>query len=282
VTPELGLPSIRAVICDVDGTLWRGARPLPGVRSFLHFLQQQEIPFVLATNNATRTPEHYRRRLSATGVQVASEQIVTAAAATAVYLQRRWPAGSVVYAIGESGLLQALRNAGFTLAAGARQAADVVVVGGDSALTYEKLKAAALLLQRGAPLIGTNPDLLVPSEEGLVPEAGTTLVALEAAAGVRATIVGKPEPDLFRAAVARLGQPAAQTVMIGDRLETDILGARRAGLKTILVETGVDGAHAVVEKNIEPDAVFADLRALAAQWRLACGGSGDEGIGIQI
>ncbi len=271
--PDLDLSAVQAVICDVDGTLWRGARPLPGVRAFLHFLQRQAIPFVLATNNATRPPDHYRRRLAAAGVQVADEQIVTAAVATADYLRDRLPAGATVYAIGESGLLQALEEAGLTVAPGAQQTVDAVVVGGDSTLTYEKLKDAVLLLQRGAPLVGTNPDLLVPAEEGLIPEAGTTLAALEAATGVQATVVGKPEPHLFRAAVARLGRPVEQTAMIGDRLETDVVGARRAGLKAILVETGVDSAQTAAEKGIEPDAVFADLRALAAGWRRMIAGS---------
>lgn len=280
MTPELDLSLIQAVICDVDGTLWRGARPLPCAQTFLRFLQQQAIPFVLATNNATRPPDHYRRRLATTGVQVTTEQIVTAAGATAHYLQRRLPAGAAVYAIGESGLLQALREAGFEVAAGAQQTVDAVVVGGDSTLTYQKLKAAALLLQRGASLVGTNPDLLVPAEEGLVPEAGTTLAALEAATGVKATVVGKPEPHLFRAAVSNLGRPAAQTVMIGDRLETDVVGARRAGLKTILVETGVDDAQDVIEKGVQPDAVFVDLSALTDQWQLARGASGTVEAGV--
>lgn len=271
---KLNLSTIQAVICDVDGTLWRGSRPLPGAQAFLQFLQGKGIPFVLATNNATRPPEHYCQRLAAAGVYVRAEQVVTAAAATAVYLRDRLPSGAAVYAIGESGLLQALREASFTVAASAQQAVDAVVVGGDSSLTYDKLKTAVLLLQRGAPLIGTNPDLLVPAEEGLIPETGTTLAALEAATGVEAVVVGKPEPHLFRAAVARLGRPPAQTAMIGDRLETDVLGARRAGLKAILVETGVDDANSALEKGITPDAVLTDLSALTSRWRSAVGAPG--------
>jgi 4-nitrophenyl phosphatase len=133
-------------------------------------------------------------------------------------------------------------------------------------LTYTKLKHAALHIQQGARFIGSNPDVVYPTEEGLVPEAGTILAALQAATGVAPLIMGKPERFLFEIAAAKLGSQPAQTVMLGDRLDTDILGGQRAGLKTILMTTGVDAEAAIPAKGIRPDAVFGSLEALVAAW----------------
>lgn len=269
MTTDFDLGRIQGVVCDIDGTLLRGDRALPGVGAFFKFLADMALPLVIATNNATRPPEHYVEQLANAGCRIGVNQVMTAALATVPYLCQRFENGALVYVIGEEGLMRALRDAGFTLVPNARHAADVVVVGGDTHLTYTKLKDAVLLLQRGAMLVGTNPDMLIPVDEGLVPEAGTTLAALTAATGVEATIIGKPAPHLFAAAVQRLSCPPQEVVMIGDRLETDILGAQSFGLRSVLVETGVDSASAVAATGIRPDAVYADLRQLADSWRAA-------------
>jgi len=253
---------LQALILDMDGTLLRGDEPIPGLARLFDFLAARELPYIIATNNATKSPQDYQHKLAKHGVRVSAEFILTAAIATAEILRAELPQGASMYVIGQPALWEALQAVGFTCRADSDQAVAAVVVGGDPSLTYNKLKHAALLLQRGARFVGTNPDVVYPTEEGLVPETGTTLAALEAATGLAPTVVGKPAPALFRQAVARLGSDPARTVVVGDRLETDILGGQRAGLKTILTTTGVDTADSIQAKGIQPDWVVAGLEEL--------------------
>jgi 4-nitrophenyl phosphatase len=222
---------------------------------------------VVVSNNATKTASEYQKKLAGQGVQIQEEQILTAAAAVANYLETELGAGASLYVIGEPALTGMLRQAGFSVLHDASQPADVVVVGGDSTLTYDKLKYAALLLQRGARFVGTNPDLLCPTEEGLVPEAGATLVALQAATGVSPVVIGKPARPLFDLAVQRLGSQRSKTAVLGDRLETDIRGGQQARLKTVLVTTGVDDKDSIRQKGIEPDLVVSSLDMLVDLWK---------------
>jgi 4-nitrophenyl phosphatase len=262
----LCLGDVRALIVDMDGTLFRGAIPLPGLQRFFAFLQARKISFVVVSNNATKTANEYQERLAGQGVQIQVDQILTAAAATATFLVSELAAGAKLYVIGEPALAGVLRQAGFSLLHDASQPADAVVVGGDATLTYDKLKIAALLLQRGARFVGTNPDLLCPTEEGLVPEAGATLAALQAATGISPVVIGKPARPLFDLAVQRLRSQRIETAILGDRLETDIRGGQQAGLKTVLVTTGIDDEDSVRQKVIEPDLVVRDLDMLVDLW----------------
>ena len=157
---NLNFNNIRAFIIDIDGTLWRGSKPLPGLVTLFNFLYRQRLAFTIVTNNTVETPAQFQQKLAGFGVTVSQEHILTAAVATANYLTRKFKAGASVYMIGESGLAQALREAGFTLVTDAGQPAQAVVIGGGAALTYHNLKDAILLLQRGACFFGTNPDLL--------------------------------------------------------------------------------------------------------------------------
>lgn len=267
MTHSFNFQTIRALVSDMDGVLLAGPEPLPGLAGLFNFLHGRCIPFIIATNNSTKTPAQYRQKLVALGATVVREEnILTSALVTAAYLKREFPAGAAVYVIGQPSLADAVRAAGFTLLADASQRAEVVVAGGDPDLTYAKLKYATLHLQRGARFIGTNPDLLYPTEEGLVPEAGTILAAIQAATGVAPLIMGKPERFLFETAVARLGSLPGETVMLGDRLDTDVLGGQRVGLKTILMTTGVDDETSISRKGIQPDAVFAGLVELVEAW----------------
>jgi 4-nitrophenyl phosphatase len=264
--PQFRLGDLQALIVDMDGTLFRGPIPLPGLSRFFTFLGSRGIHFVVVSNNATKTAGKYHEMLVGQGVQVEEDQILTAAIATAGYLTGELGAGASLYVIGEPALHQVLRQAGFILLGDARRSADAVVVGGDSTLTYDKLKQAALLLQRGARFVGTNPDLLCPTDEGLVPEAGATLAFLQAATGISPTVAGKPARPLFDLAVQKLGSRRVETAILGDRLETDIRGGQQAGLRTILVTSGIDDEHSVRQKGIEPDLVVSSLDALVDLW----------------
>lgn len=263
----LNFNNLQAVVTDMDGVLLRGPDPLPGLAELFDFLRGRGLPFIIATNNSTRTPAYYQQKLTGAGaVGIQAENILTSAQVTAAYLRQNFEPGAAVYVIGQPSLHAAIQAAGLTIVEDARRAAAVVVVGGDPDLTYTKLKDATLHLQRGAVLIGTNPDLLYPTEEGLVPEAGTILAAVQAATGVAPLIMGKPERFLFEEALTRLGSPPARTVMLGDRLDTDILGGQRVGLKTILLTTGIDDEAAIPVKGIQPDAVFDGLPGLVEAW----------------
>jgi 4-nitrophenyl phosphatase len=264
---QFRLGDIQALIIDIDGTLFHGPIPLSGLLRFFSFLQSQQIPFVVVSNNATQTAADYRNRLAAQGVEIEVSQVLTAAAATGSYLASEMGKGARLYVVGEPALHEVLRQDGFVLLDDASQPADAVVVGGDSGLTYNKLKNAALLLQRGARFVGTNPDLLCPTDEGLVPEAGATLAFLQAATGIAPAVIGKPAQPLFDQAVQQLGSRRVETAILGDRLETDIRGGHHAGIKTLLITTGVDNERTIRQKGIEPDLVVSSLDALVDLWK---------------
>ncbi len=263
------LRPIRALICDLDGTLVAGNRPQPGLLPFLDFLRRRGIALAVVTNNTVRTPAQYSRKLAELGADVPPGQILTASVATAEYLRRELPAAAPVFVVGEIGLKAALVEAGFVLVEDSAPPAAAVVVGGDRRITHDKLKHAIRHVRRGARFIGTNPDLLVPVEDGMAPEAGVLLAAIAAGAGVGPTIIGKPERPLFDLAMARMGSTPATTAVLGDRLDTDVLGGQRLGLTTILVTTGVDDREAVRAKGITPHLAVDGLAALVQLWESA-------------
>ncbi len=264
---SLDFGAIRAVIFDADGTLWWGGEPLSGLAPMFEFLRRQGIATAIATNNTVAPLDHYWQKLADFGVTEGPDAVVTAAEAAALYVARRFGASASVFVIGEQGLCEALREMGCRLIDDARERADAVVVGGDRMLTYAKLKDAIQQIRAGAAFIGANPDILVPTDEGLAPEAGVTLAALQAATGLAPVVIGKPERPLFDLALARLGARPAATLMVGDRLETDILGGRQSGLLTALVTTGIDNHDTIPVKGIVPDAVFGGLPDLLAAWQ---------------
>jgi len=261
---SMTLADIDAVIMDMDGVLWRGDKPLPGLIPFFDRLRARDIPFALATNNSSKSQADYVTKLAGMGVlDVPAAAIVTSATATATYMQQHYPAGTRVYIIGGDGLKQILTAAGFVRAAYDVQ---VVVAGIDFELSYAQLRQATLLIRSGADFIGTNPDRTFPTPEGEVPGAGSILAALSAATDRLPVVIGKPNRTMFEAALALLGTAADRTLMIGDRLETDILGARNAGLKTALVLTGIATREQVANSDIKPDGIFAGLPELMAAW----------------
>lgn len=258
------LRAIRHLIIDMDGVLWRGRRPMPGLAAFFAFLRRRGIRFVLATNNASRSRADYVAQLAQFGVAVDPEEVLPSGEATALYLQEIAPPGARVLVVGERALREALEAAGFRLVE--EETADFVVVGLDWGLTYAKLARAARAIWNGARFIGTNPDPVWPGEDGLYPGNGATLAFLERATGVAPVVVGKPEPLMFRIAMARMGAAPASTAVIGDQIPTDIVGGKRAGLTTILVLSGATAPAALAESPVQPDLVFPDIQALQRAW----------------
>ncbi|MDQ5853349.1 MAG: HAD-IIA family hydrolase [Chloroflexota bacterium] len=260
---------VRAVLFDMDGVLYRGDQALPGVNELLAFLARREVAYACITNNASRTREQFSAKLQGLGIAVPPERIVTSATATSVWLRARAPRGTTIYAIGMDGLREALFADGYFVEQppeGSRYP-DYVVVGADFEVTYAKLATACLAIRAGSLFVGTNPDTTFPSERGIVPGAGALIVALEAASDRKAAIIGKPEPAMFEAALQLLGVPASDALVVGDRLDTDVLGAARAGIPSAMVLTGVSTVAELEQSTLRPDAVFAGLPELLAEWQ---------------
>jgi 4-nitrophenyl phosphatase len=263
--------NIHALIIDMDGVLWHGDRPLPGLTDFFQTLRDINIRFLLATNNASLTQDQYILKLKGMGVIVEASEVLTSAMATALYLAEHTdPEKTRVFVVGEDGLTQPLIERGFTLTRlyevnngkTLHQGADVVVCGKDKTLTWDKLATATLNLRAGAKFIGTNGDTTLPTERGIILGNGAILAALETATGVSPTIIGKPEPIMYQQAMNLLGSAPSETVAIGDRLETDILGAVRAGIRSLMVLTGISNLEDLKKVDYTPTWVMPDIRAV--------------------
>jgi len=254
------LQQLRGLIIDMDGVLWHGDVPLPGLHKFFEVLRRREIKFVLATNNNTETPDGFASKARRLGVEVAPEQVITASIATVHYLQATYPPGSRVYVVGEAPLKELITVAGFTLAE-----TDVVAVVAtmDRQLTYDMLKRATLLIRGGAEYIGTNPDACYPTPEGIVPGAGAILAAISASSDRLPTIMGKPESWVFKICMEQMGLGLEDVASLGDRLNTDIAGAQRLGLKSILVLSGICTPAELASSSIQPTWVFQGIDELA-------------------
>ena len=254
------LRKLRGLVIDMDGVLWHGDTPMPGIHQFFNILRQRQIKFVLATNNNTQTPEGFVQKAGRMGVEVQPGQVVTAAVATVHYLCSNYPPGSRIYIVGEAALKGLICDAGFVISDTNVQA---VVATMDRQLTYEMLKRATLLIRAGADYIGPNPDLSYPTLEGVVPGGGAILAAISAASDRRPLIIGKPESWMFRICMERMQLGVEETASLGDRLATDIAGGQRLGMKTILVLSGVSTAANLDSSPIQPTWVFPGIEELA-------------------
>jgi 4-nitrophenyl phosphatase len=257
------LREAKAWILDMDGVLYRGAELLPGVKELLDALTLRERPVMLATNNSMSTPEAYERKLAAMGLDIPASAVITSALATRDYLLRTLPEGAGIYVIGMPALREQLfEGTPFHPVQYGEEQPAAVVIGLDLEFTYAKLKAAHEAIQRGALFIATNADSTLPTEAGLVPGAGSIVAALAAATGQRPIVIGKPETPMLEMAMIRMGAQPEETVMLGDRLDTDILAGERAGMPTVLVLTGVSTREDLNSAEALPDVVVSDLPSL--------------------
>ncbi|MCL5975819.1 MAG: HAD-IIA family hydrolase [Gammaproteobacteria bacterium] len=260
-------------IIDMDGVLWHGNKPLPGLTEFFSILRKVNIPFILATNNASLTQQQYIDKLANMKVEVHPNEILTSSMATARYLKDTLsPAKRRVFVIGESGLIEPLQQQGFEVTSTyyptEPQAttdniwADLVVSGLDRKLSWDKLATATLNIRAGAEFYATNADTTLPTELGEVMGNGGVLAALTAATGIKPTVIGKPEPILYQQAFEILGTDKHNTIAIGDRLDTDILGAVNAGMRSMMVLTGVSSEADLAEIDYRPDWIFEDIQEI--------------------
>ncbi|MCS6880852.1 MAG: HAD-IIA family hydrolase [Oscillochloridaceae bacterium] len=261
----LAFTTIKAVLFDMDGVLYRGNQPLAGARELLAFLDEQGLGYACITNNASMTPAQYEAKLARMGLNVPAGRIITSAIATGRALRAMYPRGTRVYIVGMDGLREALLHDGHFVEDA--RTADLVVQGADFALTYHTLRTATLLIRAGARFVATNPDRTFPSEEGLIPGAGAITAALVAATDTQPLVIGKPAPTMFQVAAETLGAPPTAVLVVGDRLDTDIAGAAAAGMPAALILTGVSSRAEAEASPVRPAAIYADLGALLEEWR---------------
>jgi NagD protein len=246
-------------LIDMDGVLYRGHELIPGADRFIDELTTAKVPFRFLTNNSQRTRRDVATRLRRLGVAVEEEHVFTCAMATARFLAEQKPHGTA-YVIGEGGLLTALHNNGYAIV---DRDPDYVVVGEGRTFSYEMAEAALNMILGGAKLVATNLDPNCPTQWGTRPGCGALVAMLEAAAGVKAFSVGKPSPVMMRGARKELGLRAGETVMIGDTMETDILGGVQLGYKTVLVLSGSTRRDDLNRYAYRPDLVAESLAELS-------------------
>lgn len=256
--------SIRYLIIDLDGVLRRNRQPLPGAAELLRWLERRGIGYTIVSNNAVPTPSQLAAALAEMGILVDERRLITSAAGAAWFLSREWPGGARVYIIGEEGLRQAILADGLFVEDERRP--DCVVVGADRAINYRKLAIACRALCNGARFVATNTDPRFPTEDGVAPGAGALVAAVETCSGVKPTVVGKPQVLLLRMALERMGAQPEETALVGDQLETDVAGGMAAGLRTILVLTGLTAPADLAASPIKPACVFRGLPELMEAW----------------
>jgi len=235
------MDGIKNYLTDMDGVIVRGPALIPGAAEFIQRLREQEIPFLILTNNSEYTPRDLQVRLSFLGLEVPDNAIFTSALATAQFLHSQRPGGRA-FVIGESGLTTALHDIGYVLT---DRDPEYVVLGETTTYSFQRITRAIRLITNGARFIATNPDVMGPGEGGIVPATGSVAALISAATGVKPYYIGKPNPLMMRTALRTLNAHSESSVMIGDRMDTDVVAGIESGLRTILVLSGVTSREQV-------------------------------------
>lgn len=228
-------------IIDMDGVIYHGNRLLPGVTDFLAWLEKSGKKYLFLTNSSERTPKELHEKLKRLGIDVGEEHFYTSALATAGFLSNQIPNGSA-YIIGDAGLIHALYSVGYSVN---NVNPDYVVVGETHSYNFEKIELAVNLVIRGAKLIGTNPDVSGPIEVGITPSTKALIAPIEIASGKKAYYVGKPNPLMMRIALKMLGVRTEDAIVIGDRMDTDVLCGLESELDTLLVLSGISNRQTI-------------------------------------
>ena len=255
---------IDALIIDMDGVLWREETPIGSLERVFRLIDDMGLKTTLATNNSTKTVSEYLSKLASFGIELQPNQIITSSEAAANYLLGRYPPKSRVYVVGEPALEQVLTERGFAVT---DTDVEIVVAGMDRFVTYAKLRNATLFIRSGAAFVATNADRTFPTPDGLVPGAGSILAALQAASDVEAVVVGKPSAYMYEEAMNRMGSNPQRTLVIGDRLETDIAGGQKLNCQTALVLSGVSELIQARAWSPEPDRISQDITQLLLEMR---------------
>lgn len=242
----------KGFICDMDGVIYRGNTLLPGVKEFVAWLEQNGKRFLFLTNSSERSPKELRQKLLRMGLDVGEEHFYTSALATASFLARQMP-GCTAYVIGAPGLVNALYDRGITMN---DVDPDYVIVGESATYNYEMISRAVSLVIKGARLIATNSDLTGPAESGLVPACRALVAPVELVTGKRAYFMGKPNPLMMRTGLQMLGVHSEEAVMVGDRMDTDVIAGTESGLTTVLVLSGCTSREEVDDYPYRPSYIL--------------------------
>lgn len=249
------MTNTKAYLLDMDGVLVRGHTPIPGAQAFISRLLETATPFLVLTNNPMYTPRDLQHRLAIAGLELPDGHLFTSAMATAQFLAHQRPNGTA-FVMGESGLTEALHEVGYILTS---SNPEYVVLGETTFYNFERITQAIRLVAAGARFIATNPDPAGPSEAGIVPACGAMAALIERATGVTPYFIGKPNPLMMRSALNYLGAHSENTIMVGDRMETDIIAGMEAGMETILVLTGLTTEAEVTRYPYRPTQVIASV-----------------------
>ncbi|MBI5009963.1 MAG: HAD family hydrolase [Bacteroidia bacterium] len=239
-------------IIDMDGVIYHGNKLLPGVTDFLNWLESNGKKYLFLTNSPERTPKELQEKLKRLGINVGEDHFYTSALATASFLASQKPTGSA-YIIGDAGLIHAMYSVGYTVN---NVNPDYVVVGDPRSYNFEKIELAINLVIRGAKLIGTNSDISGPVENGIVPSTKALIAPIEIATGKKAYFVGKPNPLMMRSALKRLGVKREDAVVIGDRMDTDVLSGLESEIDTLLVLSGITSRNEINNFPFRPKYVL--------------------------
>lgn len=249
----------KAFICDMDGVIYHGNRILPGAKRFVAFLKKENKEFLFLTNSSQKSPRELQHKLSRMGIKVKESHFYTSALATAMFLKSQKPNGTA-YVIGDAGLINALYDAGFSMN---DVNPDYVVVGESQTYNMETVVKAANLVLKGASLIGTNPDVTGPIEAGITPATGALISPIELATERKAYFVGKPNPLMMRHALKLLHSNTEDTVIVGDRMDTDIIAGIESEIDTVLVLTGVTSLDDVKASPYKPSMILKGVGEIA-------------------
>ncbi len=246
------MKSKKGIICDMDGVIYHGNRLLPGVQEFVNWMQEEGKRFLFLTNSSERTPRELQQKLARLGLDVDESHFYTSALATAAFLSQQAP-GCSVFAIGDAGLLNALYDAGITMN---DVNPDYVVVGEGRTYTFETITQAINLVNKGAKLIGANSDITGPIDGGIAPACRALMSPIEIATGKQAYYLGKPNPLMMRTGMKLLGCDPEETVIVGDRMDTDIIVGIESNIETILVLSGVSTRETIRQFAYRPDVIL--------------------------
>lgn len=258
------LPShIKSLIIDMDGVIWKADAPIGDLVKIFKRIRELGLKFVFATNNSTRTSDQYMARLKEFGVDVEPWQVVTSSQAAAHAVSQKFPSGTKAFMIGEDGVREALQEKGYEiLSVEDAWMAEVVVMGMDRGINFQKLVEATLLVRRGIPFYATNPDKTYPTPRGEIPGAGAWYSVIVTATDVQPIVAGKPFPFLIDLSLEKLGTTKEETMVVGDRLETDIAAGQTVGCPTALVLSGVTAPEEADLWRPKIDFIASDLATL--------------------
>lgn len=257
---------IKTILLDGDGVLWRAEEKIPGIDHLFEVIERNNLNWALLTNNNTKTVQNYINKLGKFGIKTDAGKIFSSSTITAAYVEKKYGKGASIHVVGMPALEETMKMAGFNVHYGETPPpfpVKAVVAGMDRAITHEKIKVGMRLIMEGAEFIATNTDSSFPTPEGMNPGTGMVIGALMGTTNVQPNVIGKPSKEIYLTAIEKIGADPESTLMVGDKLNTDILGANNAGIQSIVVYSGVTTPEMYEESEIRATATFPSIAEIA-------------------